>query len=213
MADEKMIVPCQKREQKRKKIIVIAECAVMVSLATVLSLIKIWESPLGGSVTLFSMLPIIIIGLLHGPKWGLGSALIYSVIQLIFGIGTVSWLYTPVSITVCILLDYIVAYTSLGISGFFRSTKTSHISMGRIISASVTVCVIRFSVHFVCGAVVWYEITKSGAWNEYVFKYSKWLYSFIYNFTYMLPETVMLLVAAPFTAIIVSKIRDNNPVR
>ena len=67
---------------------VLVECAVMVALATVLSLIKLYELPYGGSVTAASMLPILIIAYRHGTGVGLGTALVYGVIQQLLGINT-----------------------------------------------------------------------------------------------------------------------------
>ena len=58
-------------------------------------------------------------------------------------------------------------------------------------------CLVRFMSHFVNGAVVWYEITKNLEWNEYVQTVGMWLYSFVYNITYLGPETLMTLVAVP----------------
>ena len=45
--------------------------------------------------------------------------------------------------------------------------------------------------------MVWYEITKEGDWNEYVHQVGMWLYSLVYNLQYMVPETILLLVAVP----------------
>ena len=56
--------------------------ALLISLATVLSLIKVWKMPLGGSVTLLSMLPIAMLSIEYGIKWGMSSALLYSIVQL-----------------------------------------------------------------------------------------------------------------------------------
>ena len=60
--------------------------AIFVALATVLSLIKVIKMPLGGSVTLFSMLPIVLISCALGVKWGMAVSFVYSLIQLAFGI-------------------------------------------------------------------------------------------------------------------------------
>ena len=70
---------------KNKKIRTLAECAILVALGTILSLFKIWEMPLGGAVTPLSMLPVCLIGFMHGPKWSFGSAFVYSLFQLFTG--------------------------------------------------------------------------------------------------------------------------------
>uniref|UniRef100_UPI00398A3D32 energy-coupled thiamine transporter ThiT n=1 Tax=Caproicibacter sp. TaxID=2814884 RepID=UPI00398A3D32 len=61
----------------------LVESAIMLGLATVLSLIKLYQMPLGGSVTLCSMLPILLIGYKYGVKWGLLTGFTYGVIQLL----------------------------------------------------------------------------------------------------------------------------------
>ena len=70
-----------------KKILALTQSAIFIALATVLSFLPIYEMPMGGSVTLASMLPILFIGLQFGYKWGIGSAFVYS---LITGYATVN---------------------------------------------------------------------------------------------------------------------------
>ena len=109
-------------EMSKKYVYKLTLSAIFVALATVLSLIKVIKMPLGGSVTLLSMLPIVMISVMLGAKWGFGSAFVYSLIQLILGItldGLLGWGLTPVMLVGTILLDYIVAFTVLGIAGIF----------------------------------------------------------------------------------------------
>ena len=63
----------------------IVTCGVLIALATVLSFIKVYELPYGGSITLFSMVPIVVLGYKYGVKWGVFSGVIYSVLQAILG--------------------------------------------------------------------------------------------------------------------------------
>lgn len=60
----------------------LVECALMIALGTVLANIKIYELPNGGSVTLFSMLPFILISFRHGVKWGLFTGFVNSLLQM-----------------------------------------------------------------------------------------------------------------------------------
>jgi len=183
---------------------------MMVALATVLSMIKVWEAPLGGAVTLFSMVPILICGIVHGVKMGLFSAFAYSLIQLLLGIGTVAYVPNPVGIVLCIFLDYILAFTVLGLAGifgkmhFFKNEKVdlyTNIALG-----SLVVVILRFVCHILCGAVVWYSITKAGAWNDAVFRYGKWTYSLVYNATFMVPEMILTMIAVPVIVLLVRMI-------
>ena len=178
----------------KEKTIKIAICAIMIALGTALSFIKLYDSPLGGSVTLFSMTPILFIGFKYGPAWGFSSAFVYSILQLLFGLSAVTYVPTPTGVAVCIILDYIIAFTVLGITGFYKRKK---INLLTVIIGSLNACILRFISHFLCGGIIWYEITKNGAWSDTVFKYSKWMYSFIYQCSYLAPETILVLAAAP----------------
>ena len=67
--------------KKRRTTRIMAECAVFIAAAVMLSFVKIYEAPLGGSVTLFSMVPLMIISLRHGIMWGLGSSFVFAVFK------------------------------------------------------------------------------------------------------------------------------------
>ena len=177
------------------------ESSILIAASIILSFIKIYEAPLGGSVTLFSMVPLMIISIRHGLGWGLGSAFIFSIFKLWMGAGNFAYVPTVVGIIVVILLDYIVAYTSIGLAGMFRKLRIfknekTNLTVNTVCGVAFA-CIVRFTSHFVNGAVVWYEITKNGEWNEYVQTVGMWVYSFVYNITYLGPETVMTIIAVP----------------
>ncbi len=180
---------------KRKSIGVLVECAIMVALSTVLSMLKIYEAPLGGSVTLFSMVPIILIAMRHGTLCGLATGFVHAVIQLLLGLGTVAYVPTVGGIILCVLFDYLVAFTAIGFAGSARVFGSK--SLVSIVVGILIACVLRYASHVMSGAVVWYEITKLGGWNDYVQQVGMWTYSLVYNMQYMLPETIITLVAAP----------------
>ena len=71
---------------KNSKTLTLVEGAVMVALATVLSFIRVYKLPWGGSITLLSMLPIAVFSIKHGVAKGLGAAFVFSLIQFIQGI-------------------------------------------------------------------------------------------------------------------------------
>ena len=103
----------------------LVECAIMIALATVLSMVKLAELPYGGSITIASMLPIAIIAYRRGMGWGLGSAFVYAVIQQLLGLNSLSYVTTWQSVVAVILLDYIVAFTVVGFAGIFRNAIKS----------------------------------------------------------------------------------------
>lgn len=165
----------------------LAECAMLLALAFVLSYIKIFEAPFGGSITLFSMLPIVIVSLRHGIGWGLGTAFCYSWLQVLQG-QVFGWGLTPGMLVASICLDYIVAFTVLGLAGLFRKKGVVGAFCG-----TALVCVLRFLTHFIAGFVLWANIEQFVAFGkEWVGK--PVLYSLVYNGAFMLPELVITLV-------------------
>ena len=181
----------------RRKNAVLVECAIMIALATVLSLIKIYDAPLGGSITAVSMLPIILVSFRRGVLAGLGSGFVYSLIQLLLGAGVFAYVPTTAGVAGSVLLDYILPFTLLGLAGVFynREMKGKQLLAG-ILGGTLMVLVLRFICHLVVGAVVWHELTKAGEWNDYAATVGPWLYSFVYNITYMGPEAVLTLAAS-----------------
>ncbi len=160
----------------------------MVALTTVLSVIKLLELPYGGSITVASMLPIVIIATRHGTGVGLCAGLAASAIQLLLGLNNLSYFTTWYSILAIILLDYIVAFTVFGLSGLFRKKMPSQ-AMGMVMGAALA-SVLRYICHVISGATVWagLSIPTSAALA----------YSFGYNATYMIPETIVLLLAVAY---------------
>jgi len=183
---------------------VLTESAIMIALATVLSLLKIWEAPYGGSVTIVSMAPIIILSMRRGVKTGLMAGFAHSLIQLLLGLNNVAWIPDAGGIVVCILTDYIIPFTLLGLGGCFRNVKFTDNDKTNLIIAAVLgtllVTLLRYLSHIVSGAVIWYALDLE--WyaddpSHIVHKYGAWLFSVIYNGGYMVPEIITTTVATP----------------
>ncbi len=164
----------------------LVESAIMVAVATVLSLIKILDLPYGGSVTLASMLPVIIIAYRHGTGWGLITGTVYAIIQQLLGLKTLSYVTSWQSIVAVIMLDYIVAFMVTGLGGIFRKTVKSQ-SLG-LLYGSLFVCVLRYICHVISGATVWAGLS--------IPTNAALIYSLGYNATYMIPETIVTAVVA-----------------
>lgn len=167
----------------------LVESAVMVALATVLSVLEIWKMPFGGSITPLSMLPIMLISIRHGLGWGLGAAFCYSWLQIFTG-GVFGWGLTPAILIGALFLDYMIPFTLLGLAGLFRKKGTAGILAGILM-----VCIIRFLCHFAAGIIFWTETGEFIAFGE------QWvnrpvLYSLCYNGAYMLPETVFTFIGS-----------------
>ena len=172
------------RSKTRKHIYTLTECAVLIALATVLSLIKLWKMPLGGSVTPFSMLPLCLISVMFGLKWGLGSAFIYATIQFMFDLPeAISWRITPTVWAGMIVFDYLIAFTILGIAGLFRRKK----ELGALLGTCLALF-LRFTSHVVSGTLFFASWMPKDWSNPF-------LYAVCYNGLFMLPELIMTGVA------------------
>ena len=148
--------------------------AILIAIAYVISsFIPALSLPQGGSLTFCSMLFISIIGYLYGAKVGLLSALAYGLLQLIIKPS----IYHPIQL----LLDYPLAFTCLGISGFFTNKKH-----GLAIGYSIGV-IGRYLCHVISGIVFFGEYAQGNVI----------LYSLVYNLTYILPEMILSLILIP----------------
>ncbi len=211
---------------KTKKLVT---TAMLLAFALVLSLIQVIQMPFGGSVTLVSMLPVILIGYMYGTKWGILSAFVYSILQLLTGMGTVSAFFLPgegqlalpSAICICII-DYILAYTMLGFGGIFKGrlkTPTAQVCFG-----AIAAMMLRYLMHIISGAIFF------GAWAQWFFAdstglsqisfmsdFCDWVinsikgsglsifYSIVYNGAYMIPEIIITTLFAPIIYKILNK--------
>jgi thiamine transporter len=149
----------------------LTEAALAIALAFVLGLIKVFQMPFGGSISL-EMIPLILLALRQGPVVGVITGAAYGLLNLAVG---------PVVVhPVQVLFDYPLAFGALGLAGFFRPTVR-----GAVIGATVAVLA-RFVCHFVSGVVFFASYAPEG-WNPYV-------YSGAYNAAYLIPSLVIALV-------------------
>ena len=173
-----------------KKVLMLCESAIMVALATVLSLVKI-EWPFGGSITICSMLPIVLIGYRYNVKWGCFTGLIYGLIQLLFGVANYAYATSAIAVIMITLFDYLVAFGVIGLSGIFRKINNQALGLGL---GATLAGVLRFACHFVSGVTVWSGFAED---------MPAALYSLTYNGAYMLPETIILVIGAVVIGLIV----------
>ena len=198
--------------------------AVMLAFAAILAIvcefIPFLNLPFGGGFTIASMLPIVIISYMYGLKWGFFVSGTYALLQMLMdlSLGTsasvIMALLLPSSdgymggfaAASIILLDYIVAYTVLGIGGIFRNkikSKTLALCLGAVLALSL-----RYLAHILSGAIFY------GTWAEWFFSQEGFyrigarilehfsgfslslVYSVFYNGLYMIPEIVITAVAA-----------------
>lgn len=193
---------------------ILVECALMVALATVLGFIPVYELPRGGSVTLVSMVPILLVSHRHGVKWGVLTAFVHSLIQLMLGIKNLAWCQTLGAVVGCILLDYVLAFTLLGLACLAAKPKKP-LALGVAVS-TVIMCFGRYLCSFLSGYIVWkdyetaFEWMEGFGWGAAIANMGEnalcWLYSAVYNATYMIPETILTVIAMVVLASVAPKL-------
>lgn len=156
----------------------LCEGAIMVALALVLNQLKIFRLPNGGSITL-EMLPIFF----YAVRWGVGPGLLagfaFGLLQMFID-GAVAWGWPS------LLLDYLVAFTPLGLAGLFKGKDWG------IFAGTVLGSVVRFIVHFISGITIYAIVAPTELFNM-TFT-SPWMYSLAYNGSYMAIDMALCLV-------------------
>ena len=156
----------------------LCEGAIMVALALVLNQLKIFRLPNGGSITL-EMLPIFF----YAVRWGVGPGLLagfaFGLLQMFID-GAVAWGWQS------LLLDYLVAFTPLGLAGLFKGKDWG------IFAGTVLGSVVRFIVHFISGITIYAIVAPTELFNM-TFT-SPWMYSLAYNGSYMAIDMALCLV-------------------
>ncbi|MCK8059460.1 MULTISPECIES: energy-coupled thiamine transporter ThiT [unclassified Fusibacter] len=154
----------------------LVEAGIMIGLAYVLNLVKVFEMPQGGSVTAGSMIPILIFAF----RWGIGPGFlaggVFGLLQLALG----GYIATPVQA----LLDYPIAFAVLGLAGLFATSK--EVKITGAFSGIILAMVARFAAHVVSGAVFFAEYAPEGI--------NPWIYSMTYNGGYMGVEALISFV-------------------
>ena len=166
------------------KIVRLTASGIMIALSTVLSMITLIRMPQGGGLTPCSMLPVCMIWIIYGVKWGLGTGFAYSLVQLAIDLSAaLSWGISATALAVSFVFDYIVAFTVLGLAGLFRNQSKWGIGAGIAI-----VFLLKYASHVFSGAVAFGQFMPEDFNNI-------WVYSFAYN-TYMLPELIPTVIIA-----------------
>ena len=200
----------------------LTESAMLLAIAIMLELVAkmlIPEQPFGGQITLVSMLPVVLISYRHGMKWGFVASFTYSLLEMAMGAKTVSAAFLPgyfgdgtmiLSAIIMCLLDYVAAYTLLGLGGLFRN-KIQNPGVS-LLCGSLVALGARYVAHIASGYILF------SGWAEWFFtqdSFPAWgaqlaealspealglAYSTVYNGMYMIPEMIFTAVAAVILA-------------
>ncbi len=174
--------------------------AIMVALSTVLVILsKLIPAPWlqGGSITLASMVPIIAASIILDFKWGMLTGIVFSLIQMMTGF------YPPptqnfISFFLVVMLDYIVAFGVLGLSGVFYRLMNK--KLWAIPVSGVIVTTLRYVCHIISGILIWGVYAEEGQ--------TVLAYSITYNGSYMIPEIIITgVVLSILSKFIIKKCR------
>lgn len=145
--------------------------ALAMALAVIASMIKVFKLPMEGSMTLFSMLFITLIGYWYGPKIGIMTSIGYGLLQLFI---------EPYILSLPqLVLDYILAFGALGLSGFMHNKKYG-LYKGYILGILG-----RYFFAVLSGIIFFASYAPEGM--------NPWIYSILYNGSYIGAEAILTL--------------------
>jgi len=167
---------------KRQELRCLCEGAVFIAASLALSYFKIpiglSFGGFGGSIDLV-MIPLVFFAVRWGLNWGLGAGLVFGTLKYIFAGGVaVNWQ--------SMLLDYSLAYMALGFAGLMKNRKWGLVTGGLI------GCLARFIIHILSGITI-YATYMPDEFLGFLMT-NIWMYSLLYNSTYMLPNTIIVVV-------------------
>lgn len=166
-------------KEKKTDVRALTVSALMIALATVLGTIKVFEMPQGGSVTLFSILPIAVCGYLLGTRRGVMAGFCVGLLNLIFG----PYVIHPVQL----LMDYPIAFGAVGLAGLARESKNG-LTKGYIIGV-----IGRYICAVMSGVIFFGEYAPEG--------FNAWTWSLWYNLTYLAAEGIITIIVINIPAV------------
>lgn len=194
----------------------LTESAMLLALAIILELVAklfIPELPFGGQITLASMLPVVLISYRHGMKWGFLAAFTYALLEMAIGAKTVSAAFLPgyfgdgamiLNALLMCLLDYVLAFTALGLGGIFRNklqNKGAALACGSLVALGTRYVCHILSGYILFGSYAEWFFTQEGfpAWGTQLVEslnptVLSIVYSLVYNGMFMIPELIITAV-------------------
>ena len=155
----------------------IAEAGVAIAIAQVLSFITLFHMPQGGSIKAASLVPLMIFAYRWGGTRGIWAGVVYGVLHFLLGFkSSIHYL--------SIILDYLVAYGAIGVCGYFKDNLTG------LVSGSIVAIALRWFASVTSGAVVFASYAPQGQ--------NPWIYSMIYNASYMVPDGILNIIVLLF---------------
>lgn len=207
------------------KVLRLVESGLMVAIGIILDTFFKFEAPwaYGGSITLFSTLPLIIVAYKYGICWGAFAGLAHGLITLLISGGGASGLVAmvqengPAVFMGILFLDYILAFSSIGLGGLavrFTKSASGALTLGAVIGLAC-----RFACHFLSGFLLF------GSYADWFFGQVSWgqwildhfsgaglsaIYSLIYNGLYMIPEIIITAVGGAIVGRLLNRQLQKN---
>ena len=147
----------------------IVQTALMLALTIILHQLRLYHMPQGGSITFGAMLPLLLLSFRYGPGVGFLAGFLYGMINLLQD----PFIVHPLQV----LFDYPLPYMALGLAGYFK---------GRFLLGAILAITGRFICHFISGAIFFGSYAPEGT--------SPYVYSFLFNATYLVPELIICLI-------------------
>ncbi|MDR1805989.1 MAG: energy-coupled thiamine transporter ThiT [Clostridium sp.] len=206
---------------KQKNIQALVESAVLIALSVVLSMVALFKMPMGGTVSAFSMVPLVLISLRWGMPWGLGAGLTYGIVQAIMGLENFSYVTGIPALIGVALLDYLVAFSvyglAAGIAKPFITEKKLRRAAGQYDGKEFSLDIYRVPnkpfgyglAAFVCGVLQFGCSFLSGIiiWGAYAPEDTPvWLYSLTYNGSFALPNAVLTVIGTVAAMALLDKV-------
>lgn len=156
--------------------------SIFVALAIVFGMITKFvpglniEMPQGGAIFGISMMPIILIGIIAGPKYGISGGIVYGLASVLLDGGFYHW--------ASLFSDYVIAFGVLGMAGFFPKAIYKPYRYAFVV---IFVGLLRYLSHAIGGAIIFAEFAPTGM--------NPWYYSFIvYNLPYMASSILTTII-------------------
>lgn len=157
----------------------LCEGAIMVALAIILGMLRLYRLPDGGSITI-AILPLVFFAVRYGPSWGFLAGFVYGGLDYVVGHGiAIDW--------TSILCDYFIAYGLLGLgAGLFQKNKY------RAYFGTLAGGFLMFMSSYLVGVFVWGKYMP----EEFLglTMTTPWFYSFLYNIIWAGPDIVLTLI-------------------
>ena len=178
------------KTNQKNRLLALVEGAMMLALAWIIDYLCALAPynailfPAGGSITV-GMVPLVYYAYRRGAAWGVGAGRVFSGLQILMG-----WYPPPAgtwwAFVLCVLLDYVIAFTIIGLAPLFARPFGVQTVGRRLLGIGVgggIVCVLRYASSVLSGAILWGSYAPEGM--------NPWVYSLIYNAGYMLPNAVL----------------------